>query len=217
MLFLYKTLGKLPKTLYHYTSCEALKHIFKPGQDGISLRLSDITTMNDPSEQRYMLDQLHIDGNEAMDEDKIFILSLSQRKNDLMMWRMYAKNAEGVSIGFRTFDTFLTAFPEKAIVCPCCYGDKMINKIGPALESFNGNYLSKLSCVFKHPCYKYEKEYRFLTRHGESDDKAHSFISIPKSAVSEIWLGPQCPLTEDDVYGIVGANIRIIKSELPYR
>ena len=107
-------------TLYHYTSIESMIAILRSRK----IRLSSASTMNDTSEGEWLLDRLNeldirrrIDGRErSLDEEttramllrlafregapQAYLASFSEKGDLLSQWRAYARDGEGVAIGF---------------------------------------------------------------------------------------------------------------------
>ena len=104
--------------VYQYTTIDVLKKMYVSK----SLRLSPVQYQNDPEEghslYKYILENIDnsllievindIIKNEkkpeknAHDERIAFIRSFSEKKDDLLMWRLYGDNGKGVSIGVPT-------------------------------------------------------------------------------------------------------------------
>lgn len=100
--------GELPSTLFRYTSNDTLYRIFaSKDEPKLHHSLSSLTTMNDVTEVDYANSYLlkrNVDMiNSVCIEDRYnsvhtFITSLSDKDDDLTMWRLYANNASGVCI-----------------------------------------------------------------------------------------------------------------------
>lgn len=220
MLLLFKT----PRILYHYTSIESLIKIFNPSDDSVSLRFTNISHLNDPLEQRYYLQQIDYPMAEfehMMTTEPFFVFSLSSLKDNLEMWRLYAKDASGVAIGFRDLDilrpaTDYSVFSYPIQLIPCCYGTRMIDKYTDIISMLGPDFHFNLSCIFKHNCYKHEKEFRLVSRCKYLYDKKYAIQKFPRSFVNEVWLGPKNCLTKEEVRRIIGDAITIRESDLPY-
>ncbi len=109
-----------PDIIYHYTNADGLRGILETGR----LWLSDIFTLNDPSELEHgvllatsILRKNAANGSEESKEfarffenffksetnmrrANYFICSFSSRGNDLAQWRSYANNGRGYALGF---------------------------------------------------------------------------------------------------------------------
>ncbi len=103
-----------PPIIYHYTDANGLRGILETGR----LWLSDIFTLNDPSELRHGIfwaakilkkngpkefarffeDFFKSESN--VNRANYFICSFSSRGNDLAQWRAYANNGRGYALGF---------------------------------------------------------------------------------------------------------------------
>ncbi len=109
--------GEAPRTLYHYTSLEALVSIVQSKR----LRASSIRFLNDSSEslwfKQHVLAILQKQTSVRAEHDKIaqivaemeswppqsnFVASFTEHADDLSQWRAYCPPGLGVSIGFTT-------------------------------------------------------------------------------------------------------------------
>lgn len=212
-----------PLTLYHYTSLESLTKIFGLDEDHISLRFTEINHLNDPSEQKYYFQQLNFSEDEfrrIIENETFYVFSLSEICNNLEMWRLYAKDAEGVSIGFNK-ELLLGPTPNDDVysspihLIPCCYGREMIDLVSNDATKLGDNVNFDLSCMFKNECYKYEHEFR-LVFSSQNNGEEHKYQKFQRNVVNEVWLGPKNSQNEDYVRSIIGDGIRIQKSSLPY-
>lgn len=110
----------VPDVIYHYTNAAGVKGILESG----TLWLSDLTTLNDPSEITYGITRalpilqdrvasLHPAGQRFTDNIKafadtgalqrsahFFVCSFSSESDDLSQWRAYADDAKGYALGF---------------------------------------------------------------------------------------------------------------------
>jgi len=111
-------LGTPPRTLYHYTSMQALLSIVESGR----IRATHVRFLNDQSEVVTMWELVirrlreRIEAAESSDEKQTlseivqaaqsrrllneFVASFSQKKDDLSQWRSYCPEGVGFSIGF---------------------------------------------------------------------------------------------------------------------
>ena len=128
-----------PAILYHYTDGAGLKGILESG----TLWLSDIFSLNDPSELRHGFSQLvaildkrsksgppetrifakdfHNFLKDGLDRSAhYFVLSFSSDVDDLSQWRAYADNGRGYALGFegKALETCFTK--DGAIPIPNC-------------------------------------------------------------------------------------------------
>jgi hypothetical protein len=111
--------AKVPPTLFHYTNSEGFKGITETGR----LRLSDVFTLNDPSEMRHevkyalgVLQRSAAKGHRAAQLfawrfsehlgdnleriSRQFVACFSPSGDDLGQWRAYANNGHGFALGF---------------------------------------------------------------------------------------------------------------------
>jgi hypothetical protein len=155
---------KIPdNTLYHYTGIGGLKGIIGEWR----LRLTEVSYLNDRKEytdafcilkrlcDRKLKDNdkyktifsLAIQGLENIEDialfgsklDKVFVFSLSTKKDDLNQWRSYASKG-GYSIGFSfsTLDYMCQNQPGELYFLPCIYNDDQKTKI---IESISNEIL----------------------------------------------------------------------------
>jgi hypothetical protein len=115
MRFAYLTHEDVPKTLYHYTSLEALVSIVQSKR----LRASAIQFLNDTSEAVRLKEDVVsilrkrtssskdqeilktlIDALDPGPKQSLFVASLSEKSDLLSQWRAYCPSGRGVSIGF---------------------------------------------------------------------------------------------------------------------
>ena len=108
--------GELPSKLYRYTSSVTLYRIFSSKDDPkLHHSLSSLITMNDVTEVDYansyllknnvdMINSVCIEDNRK-NSVHTFITSLSDKKDDLTMWRLYGNNATGVCIAYEYDET----------------------------------------------------------------------------------------------------------------
>ena len=110
----------VPERLYHYTNAAGLKGILESG----TLWLSDMTSLNDPSEMVYgftralpilreHIANIHRAGKKFTDNitafaerglllkvAHFFVCSFTSQPDDLGQWRAYADDAQGYALGF---------------------------------------------------------------------------------------------------------------------
>ena len=116
MNFAYVTHENVPKTLYHYTSLEALVSIVQSKR----LRASNIRFLNDRTESLRLKESVLailnkrvsykdkeivrtiVDLLGSTEKQSHFVASLSEKDDLLSQWRAYCPSGVGVSIGFRS-------------------------------------------------------------------------------------------------------------------
>lgn len=109
---------KRSKTIYHYTTLDALVDGIIPKQKGLplNLRATHCKYLNDPQEMTLNINKIHRDLKNIPDLQRLVgsslkrtnknqnsafqLLSFSENSDYLPMWGMYAKNGDGISIGF---------------------------------------------------------------------------------------------------------------------
>ena len=212
-------LFKAPRVLYHYTSIESLIKIFDPTKDSVSLRFTEISHLNDPLEQKYYLQQFNYDNE--LPQGAFYVFSLSALKDNLEMWRLYAKDATGVAIGFKNLDFNIPLQePDNLFapvhLLPCCYGRRNVEEFGRIASHLGMDVNYILSCMFKHECYSHEKEYRLVFHPDFHSQDIYSFHVLSSNCISDIWIGPKSCLSVNDVERIIGKEMRINQSRLPY-
>lgn len=191
--------------LYHYTSIESMVAIFQSRR----IRLSSASTMNDTSEGEWLLDRLlEIDTQErlagrerSLDEEKTramllrlafregapqaYLASFSEKGDLLSQWRAYARDGEGVAIGFDPNDGRLPVVDAPphtnagpALACTLnrvTYGsahlvaalDELIQATVPGGVNPEGFFglqmqLSGLRWLVKNPAFQEEHEWRIV-------------------------------------------------------
>lgn len=161
--------------VYRYTSLSSIVKTISSG----NYRLNCIVAMNDKSEvnyvENYMSDK---DDCEEIDESIIkfannrFISSLTERGDDLTLWRMYTENASGVCLVFKA----LSNMKESGLMLKrVSYAEKgrnhpkldMLERLIKILQeelnvTFKYSYLYLWKHFFKPYEYKDEREVRLL-------------------------------------------------------
>ncbi len=185
-----------------------------------------------------------------------YIISFSKQRDFLPMWTTYARNGQGVTIGFDS--ELLQNNRELYTISPCAYSirsrefkqikDYIVYKYKLLLQDLNGadtekasvahmnfmvNLHTQVAAYIKHNGFSYEKEVRCRANKADaiefrvSKDRLipYANLHIPISCVREIMLGPAMDGKHAEMSvkmflrskGIDISNIRITKSELPYR
>lgn len=243
--------------LYHYTSLHTLCAIVNGIQSGeMFLRAGNAKNMNDPNDCYYFINMLGIltdaDENQVkqISEEKLkydcpYLVSLSKHKDDLHMWNCYGDDGCGVAIGIKDVDNLVNDFYSKkhlsSHLYKCRYMDvKKVKNNKPLWnlikerDFFDKDFwmskeISEVSNIIKHPCYRYEKEYRIVILHGDNEiiiggDRTYNleedafYLNVPLSSVTQIIVGP-CANYESvkKVFSPFFTNAKFIKSKIPYR
>ncbi len=242
--------------LYHYTSIDTLCSIVNRMLDGnMFLRASNAKNMNDPNDCYYFVDiagqilnkdRTTID-NYFQEKNKYetpYLICFSKLKDDLHMWNCYGVDGKGVAIGFDktklngatqkfysenhlTTRLHLCLYKSRQQIRNSISFAKLINN--NTEESFWQNKnISDFANLVKHPCYKYEKEWRIVIKHGVNepiikDDVYNSYedafyLAVPIDAVKYIVVGPNAKYDAiKKIFSSYFPNAKIIKSIIPYR
>jgi hypothetical protein len=173
--------------LYHYTTLSAMLSIF----ENQILWMSDSSTMNDPSEGKYIRSLIDneiknfFDGREIEAEwleielqmNKFYLTSFTSDGDNLNQWRSYADSGHGVAIGIYVNDEHVVEIPNRngnATFSKCIYDENFQkSKIKEILDETHVSQadnkyqqawqqLVNWSTIFKHPSYAYENEYRLI-------------------------------------------------------
>lgn len=173
--------------LYHYTTLSAMLSIF----ENQILWMSDFSTMNDPSEGKYIRslidneikdyrDVLRMEANWLdieLQSNKFYLTSFTLEGDNLNQWRSYADNGLGVAIGIDVNDEHILKIPNftgNATFSKCIYEEDLQRRIikdildETHVSQDNNKYqkawqqLARCSATFKHPSYVYENEYRLI-------------------------------------------------------
>ena len=107
------------RTLYHYTSLEALVSIL--GRERILLWATNASYLNDPTEISNGIEVINeIEKSDLKLEDfrNYYLTSFSDNPDSLVMWSKYGSKGGGCSIGF-DYDCICRAYGQ---VCKCIYG-----------------------------------------------------------------------------------------------
>lgn len=241
--------------LYHYTSLATLCAIIGGVQDGkLFLRASNAKKMNDPNDCYYFVnivgqinhwDKYKIDAicKEKDEYDAPYLISLSKLKDDLHMWNCYGDDGKGVVIGFdeeklnESVDKFFTENHIFARLYKCLYKSSSQIKNDLELASlitkninkdfWNEKSISDISNILKHPCYKYEREYRIVIKHGYKEytpeqvynkEEDAFYLSISINAIKYIIAGPNANLDAiKKIFSRFFPKATFRKSIIPYR
>jgi hypothetical protein len=174
----------IPPVIHHYTDDNGLRGILKSGK----LWLTDVFYLNDPSELRYgvgiavetlaraaaggpLEQQIFAQDfrkyeNGAEGAAHFFVLSFSEKGNDLSQWRAYADNGRGYSLGFdgpaleKAFCNDATGAPiQEHMAFPVSYSEatmsgiftKLINKVLPIVSTASTLGLSDTAVqIYRH-------------------------------------------------------------------
>lgn len=195
-----------------------------------------------------------------------YIISFSELQDNLGQWRGYADEGKGVAIGFQSkfFSSFspsphryqIPLTDESCGFMKILYDDEskkaFINTIIQSMISatpFEKNssaiFLAHMACIFKHPSFTEEKEWRLvflpfehpsiLQEKYENNKKINPNIqyinrnnrivpfyelNLTKDAFAHIILGPKNPSSEYDISNFLISNqlgnIPIYRSRAPY-
>lgn len=184
----------VPEKLYHYTSKEGFLGII----ENKTLWASEILFMNDGKEACIPLEIL----KELLEENKnewkdflelyesvrgveTYVISFSEKKDDLNMWQAYGDNASGVCIEFNTCELLEVLGKNqeiKAIWKKCIYDkQKQKDKIQSLLNSVTGSNdfnrsglfekLLDFSTYFKDESFKNEHEWRIVVELNTGENR----------------------------------------------
>jgi len=221
--------------LYHYTTMSALFAMLNniDKDDSIKFWASHISYMNDPTEYNFFISAL---SNAIIQYEKrkslpiksfalkkiydtvakmagdMFVLSLSEKEDDISMWRAYGANGRGVAIKFKAKD-IKQIVEEKKDGCKIKqiqYFDKRTlikqfneQEIQDEYEKLNHqNYLINPSIlekrsIFKDETYADEKEWRIIKQCVDYNFREkgglivpYAEINIPLETIDCIIIGP---------------------------
>lgn len=249
--------SELPPVLYHYTSLDALVSILDTDGQHIKLRATLAKFFNDYQDCSYINDQI----DEAFRRSKYnkekkkkilnklnrykesFICCFSEKKDDLTMWRGYASNGLGVSIGldFELLSTMVKPLQ-------CSYDDREENirlwqyMIEDELKKelttkLFSEILVEETLSVKNPAYKEEGEWRICKYVRKYTPHQVLFRStgktiipyieheIPKDFIREIIIGPclNGELIKDGINLMLEqrrfdlSKIKVLTSKVPFR
>lgn len=213
--------------------------------------------MNDPLDCYYFVETLgeickneHDIEKETIDnfiEDKNryarpYLLCFSRLSNDLHMWTCYGDNGKGLALGFNDLESCVEESTQRTGIpislSKCLY--QSTKQIKDSLELANilkpmqinadfwkNNTIADISNKVKHPCYKYEKEYRVVaTRNQLEPLNSDAYIKdgdffefkVPLKNLSRIIVGPNANYEAiKQIFGAYFPKVKIIDSRLPYR
>jgi hypothetical protein len=256
---------KMSHSLFHYTSLDGFLGIIQSGK----LWASHIRFMNDRSEFNYAFDLtetvirklrmgrklLHrpnIDPqrgiaqlfDDDIEKEDIYIISLSEKQDDLNMWKKYTDMSPGICI---EFDTEKLRGNDIRIECVIYdlkkqkefLEEKIIKCVEKADNDFDSSKILYESLIesapqIKHPAFADEKEWRLIIRKPGEEIKfrvsgsiIHPYheYCIDENEINSVLVGP-CD-NSDYAKQSIGFfcsryckninNSNIRKSELPYR
>ena len=241
------------KILYHYTSVQTLCAIANGiSNEELFLKASNAKNMNDPNDCYYFIDSLNKIGSQdkvTMDRltdekskfDTPYLISLTKHKDDLHMWNCYGDDGKGVSIGididdlYKALESFYKRNHISAKLHNCIYYSQKqiknyLKEIDTKLKDNTSNWkkeISDFANIVKHPCYKYEGEYRIVIKHGEREPTINNvynaqddsfYINIPLSAVKRIVVGPSSNYEAvKKIFSNFFPKDVFIQSKIPYR
>ena len=240
--------------LYHYTSLQTLCSIINGMQNGhLFLRATNAQNMNDPNDCYYFIDVINqiidnIDIDEIVKQknkyDTPYLICLSKRKDDLHMWNCYGDNGNGVAIGFdlgklnEKVNEFFQKNHTSAKLFKCLYASpkQVKNSLDFASlfiktkinKSFWQNeQISNISNIIKHPCYRYEREFRIVIKHGKEEkvitdaynkDEDAFYLPLPINAVKSIIVGPNANFDAiKKIFEDYFPYAKFLESVIPYR
>lgn len=261
--------------LYHYCSPDAFLNIIQSSK----IWLSDILKSNDSKEILWIQEQINekildrlknnIDAYHAWETWStindghglnLYVLCLSEAKDDLSQWRGYAQDGQGFAIGFSKTYFEKMAHPYNClfdkVVYDVCKQQKFIKEIvnenftkmkdkgvGHCAMELKSNYLQQFP-FYKNPSFIQEKEWRIVLlaepystiggKEKEKDSASNKtvralkpkflspkfrvcgsqitsyiemdFSDIKKEFIKEIWIGPKCKTTPDDIKNLLQAT-----------
>ncbi|MEM7724423.1 MAG: DUF2971 domain-containing protein [Pseudomonadota bacterium] len=208
--------------LYHYTDPFGLEGIAKSGE----LWASPSSTLNDGSETTILLDALRAAINEKRSNlikngvfseleaqrcrrlenylnatvGEVFVLSMTEKHDQLSQWRAYAKNGVGYSLGIPTVALMQAAKSQGFAMVRCCYErtqcvelarklvdgifdlvpeDELLEKSKPVpvLNAWS-RLIKNIAPCFKHNGFEEEKEWRVFRIADYADDRIKSRATI---------------------------------------
>ena len=179
-----------------------------------------------------------------------FICSFSLCSDDLGQWRAYADNGRGFALGFDaaalesranldsfplTYDDDKLAEIDREIVAKVLHLARLPDYKDDLSIAFM-TYVTNAAIYFKHPAYKFEKEYRFLEVFSFDDMppvrervRGNELVRyreldwgrVAPDAFKEIVIGPaNLKGASSFAHGCLGqycGSVRIIPSSVPYR
>lgn len=174
---IFKIDPKINLPLYHYTSLSTAFSIMSNNE----IYLSSIAGMNDRSEQTYVDELMGKPVINKISLSKIamlnrrFIISFSEKEDNLNQWRLYGEQAKGCCIQFQKKNIPLTKY--YWVLGKVLYGDDLLRSINALNEEikksttvleFRRLYLWKN--FIKSKDYEYECEIRLLLFNYKDED-----------------------------------------------
>ena len=160
------------------------------------------------------------------------------------MWNCYGKDGDGIAIGIdkELLMSAVNKYFEKnhisAKLYKCLYKSakqiensqnlsSIIRKQGIDKTFWRKQEILAISDIVKHPCYRYEKEYRVVIKRGKeelvnntiyNESKDAFFLNIPINAVKRIVVGPNANYEAiAKIFKDYFPSAKFIKSTIPYR
>ena len=239
---------------YHYTSLETFINgiVVSNPQEGkeIRLRVTHSEYLNDPTELKIGIDLLsrmiETIQNEKPNDESIkkvsssleelkiacknsYLISFSCNVDSLPMWTTYARNGEGIAIGFKR----IKSMTKQDVILKCLYGDEMNTLLSVDYSNLlNAVALAYLPYIIKSQYYSYEEEVRLIGKFNDAPIKFREKkglvvpfkeLYFPKEQIECIKIGPsanQSNVEKSLRFFLDGNNmkdVRIEKSDIPYR
>lgn len=181
--------SKLPPTLYKYCPPERIDIL-----SDLRIRFSPPSEFNDtfdtqfrpaPSEKVSQSERAKLKIARSRRRNQLGILCLTKDPDNHLMWVNYARDHKGFVIGFRTDAPFFQA------------GGNGLRRV--IYEPPPPDSPEEDACFYKSEDWKYEKEWRFVRRFGESEDR---LVAIhDENLISEIIFGHR--MEDGDISKIV--------------
>ena len=178
------------KSLWRYTSKNSLFFLLKEHTQN----MLSLTCMNDISEidyaEKYIGTRSCVLKQNIEEANQIFILSCCDEtmSDDLMMWRLYAQDAEGVSLKYHVYKNVIDN--DYFYLAKVSYGEKDAHpeldliKGLMSLPSFRFHKWMIWKHFFKPYHFNYEKEIRLIYyEHDESRAKQSVWVTDNKSGI----------------------------------
>ena len=207
-----------PEVLYHYTSLDALFSIVEgidKDQEKFSLRATHVSFLNDLTEGGLLPKVLEMSGVKKSILDILqgcsgypFILSLSELKDDLNMWRCYADNGKGVALGM-DYKALNDEFYGGLKKCTYTTVYKLSKKLKPIYKDAIRQWKDKddvlplakllsVACYYKDNSFEAESEWRVVKEIVPDGYRCNGTVlvpyislKIPVPALRSITFGPK--------------------------
>ncbi|MCD0502770.1 DUF2971 domain-containing protein [Bordetella petrii] len=194
--------------LYYMTSLATLERYILPD---MRIRISTFDRVNDPFEllspaQKDRRFRRHFSALYEYWVGSFGFISLSQRWKSPLMWAHYAERHTGVCLGIdvATETVKQVSYKPKRL-------DYILDKL--PLEVATDEDVIRTVATTKYEEWKYEQEWRYLTRlNGKGDENGYHYIPFnPAFELREIILGARCQRDLDEVRKLVVGNTEEIK------